>query len=647
MIRRTLLLALVLLLVAPARVDAQTRPAARLGLASQTAWVRGSSAFVMRLDVDAVRAPQRLDLEVTVHRAARSRSQFVRTIDGELLGASVHSDRVPFGTLRFDPGGAISLRIDLPELRTGVYPVSVALVDNETDDVVASLVTHLVKVPAEDVEVPLAVAWVQPYGADPALQPSGNVSLPDSALDQLRAVASQLGGDVPMTVAPTPETIAALATLDDGRTVAALAALLTRHQVVSSPFVDLDLSALVAADRVEDVARQRTEGDRALDEVLGITGDNRSWATNGVVTADAIDALDELGVRRVILDDDTLEPLSSSATGGLTLTRPFRVAGSGATELDAFVVDAGLVAHFDRRDPVLAAHLLLADLAVLHQDLPGLARGVVVRPPLEWEPSDVFLSTVLLNLSTSPLLRPVTLSELFDGVDPLLDDEDEPVVRELADAEPQSLGFNPGAVERARDAMAAFESLLVLRSSANLDLLDRLLLVAQSSDLSPPVRRDYIAGVTASIADATSKVRVLGDRTYRLTAREGTIPLTLVNDNDYDVRVEVELASDKLTFTDSGTEGRPERRQLVLRANSTTTEAVPVKARTSGTFSMRVTLRSPDGRLQLGASRFTITSTVASGIGVLLSVGAAAFLLLWWARHWRTVRRSRRLVPAE
>jgi hypothetical protein len=42
-----------------------------------------------------------------------------------------------------------------------------------------------------------------------------------------------------------------------------------------------------------------------------------------------------------------------------------------------------------------------------------------------------------------------------------------------------------------------------------------------------------------------------------------------------------------------------------------------------------------------------VRSTFVSGVGVVLSFGAGLFLLLWWARNWRTVRRARRLVAAE
>jgi hypothetical protein len=70
---------------------------------------------------------------------------------------------------------------------------------------------------------------------------------------------------------------------------------------------------------------------------------------------------------------------------------------------------------------------------------------------------------------------------------------------------------------------------------------------------------------------------------------------------------------------------------------------VTVRARASAAFSLRATLLAPDGS-ELIRSRFTIVSTVFSGVGIVLSIVSALFLLIWWARHWRTARRDRRLV---
>ena len=205
---------LLVLLLAPA-AGAQ-RASVDLGLASQTAFVRGTGVFTMRLDVDRVRRPQQLEMVVTVHRAVTSRSQFARTIDGDLLGTSIHRDRIPFDQLRFDAAGAVPVKIDLPALRPGVYPVSVRLIDTDDGSVVASLVTHLIRVPDEPVEMPLSVAWVQRYGVDPSLRPDGTTAIDSTGLDELRTIAGQLDSGVPLTIVPTPETIAALATLRRG-----------------------------------------------------------------------------------------------------------------------------------------------------------------------------------------------------------------------------------------------------------------------------------------------------------------------------------------------------------------------------------------------------------------------------------------------
>jgi hypothetical protein len=69
-----------------------------------------------------------------------------------------------------------------------------------------------------------------------------------------------------------------------------------------------------------------------------------------------------------------------------------------------------------------------------------------------------------------------------------------------------------------------------------------------------------------------------------------------------------------------------------------------VQSRTSGSFPLRVTVRTPSGAV-LSQSRISVRSTATSGVGVVLSVGAGAFLFLWWLRQFRHGRRARALVP--
>ena len=55
---------------------------------------------------------------------------------------------------------------------------------------------------------------------------------------------------------------------------------------------------------------------------------------------------------------------------------------------------------------------------------------------------------------------------------------------------------------------------------------------------------------------------------------------------------------------------------------------------------------SPDSSIELDQTTFDIRSTAVTGVGFVLSTGAGLFLAVWWARHWRSSRRSRHLVPA-
>jgi hypothetical protein len=72
---------------------------------------------------------------------------------------------------------------------------------------------------------------------------------------------------------------------------------------------------------------------------------------------------------------------------------------------------------------------------------------------------------------------------------------------------------------------------------------------------------------------------------------------------------------------------------------------VPVEVRTPGAFQLSLEIETPDGTL-VATGTDTINSTAVSGVGLLLMVGAALFLAVWWVRNARHGRRSRRLVPS-
>jgi hypothetical protein len=50
-------------------------------------------------------------------------------------------------------------------------------------------------------------------------------------------------------------------------------------------------------------------------------------------------------------------------------------------------------------------------------------------------------------------------------------------------------------------------------------------------------------------------------------------------------------------------------------------------------------VRSENGDLALQEARYTVRSTVVSGVGIIITIGAGLFLAVWWITHWRKSRR--------
>jgi hypothetical protein len=144
------------------------------------------------------------------------------------------------------------------------------------------------------------------------------------------------------------------------------------------------------------------------------------------------------------------------------------------------------------------------------------------------------------------------------------------------------------------------------------------------------------------LSDQTAQFRLPPNRTITLTARQARIPITVENDALFPAKLDLVLKSQGLQFTG----GASDRQRVALElTHKFTTEEFTVRTRTSGVFGMTVQLVAPNGTPISAVSHVTIRSTAASGVGIILSVGAALFLIVWWVRNARSGRRARRLVP--
>lgn len=649
----------------------------RLRVVAQTPFVAPEGVFDLRLDAD--RAPPGATMTLVVHRAVTSRSAFERTVAGEGLGPAIsRSDPVLVTTLTLrdgarqvlfpvtaGPAGGERTRL----AAAGVYPVVVELRD-DGGDVVEELVTHLIRLgdPAPD-RVPLAVAVVVPVHEPPATAADGTVAVDLDAVDRLGGVVDALTDhpDVAVTVVPTPETLAALvgdpAAAGVGRR---LEELVDGGDVVAGPFVRLDLNAWVGAGLATpggalDV--QLDAGRAVLTTTLGVAEFGRTWVADGPLTGAALRAIAERGVDTVVVPEASVTPVDADAFP-VTLTRPFDLrAAEGGRRLTGVAADAGLAAHVGATgDPVLDAHRVLADLAVLAGDEPGLRRGAVLALPDDETLDPTFLQALLAGIGAAdsappgavgpaPILEPATVDGLVELVAPAAEGGgvvdpaagasgpgiDETLRRTFLPATVAPLGAFPERLATARADVASLAA--AVGPSPVTAALETRILVTGADDLRPPERTRRLQSVQEDVRASLLGVTLPVPQVLTLTAREGTVQVTLGNDSGRPVSVRLELEASRLEFPDEGDDA------VDVRLDEEVTRVdLEVRALGSGDSRLDLRLATPDGRIELARSRVTVRTTAVSGVGVALSVAAAVFLVVWWTRTIVRERRARRVA---
>ena len=155
--------------------------------------------------------------------------------------------------------------------------------------------------------------------------------------------------------------------------------------------------------------------------------------------------------------------------------------------------------------------------------------------------------------------------------------------------------------------------------------LRRRLLVATSADLPVEQRRARLRGLAEGVEEQLTRLRMPQDRTLRLTARTGQLPVGIFNETGRTAKVLLQLESDKLEFPEGNSA------QVVLDRR-TTTSKVLVRVRTSGGFPVKVRLLTPDGSRVLQETVYLVRADTFPGVAIAVSGTAAVFLAVWWGR---------------
>lgn len=631
---------------APEPDPAAAAQSGSIELLSQTPTVRRGGTFEMSIGVDGL--PADGTIEVVLHGRVRSRSELSASMEGNGLRSAVYRVAAPIAALPAAPGGGRRLAVSLDPsapggiaLTTpGAYPVEVRAVDVGGAEV-STVVTHLLVEPGpQDESPPLAVAVVAEIDAPPSIDadetaPAAGVDL-SGASQLVAALTAQ--DDVAATLALRPELLEGLAASADPEQAALLDSLpgaAEGRSVLALPYVAVSADALARAGLPGELDAQLERGRALLADLLRVEPSGTTWLASPDLGPAGVELLADAGVRHLVVDPDQVEPLRSGVLR-LSLAQTFVVDADVRPAPDALALDPDVVARVGTRaSPGLELSRLLAELAVLWFEQPGIERAVVV--PVDPSVRGQVVEGLLAGLDGGGIFRAVTLDDAFAAASPLRQPGGEPVDRDLAPGRPSTLARAvANELSDARALLASFVTLIGPDSPRAEPVANRLLL-ATARELDDEERRAQLAAARAGVREVVAAISAPAQETITLTARDGTVPLTLRNDADIPVHVVVHLRSPKLEFPDG------ESIPLTL-TDATTRVDIDVRALASGSFPLEVRVTSPDGAVTVSTIDFSVQSTAVSGVGVFLSAGAALFLMVWWARHWRRTRRSAKLV---
>jgi hypothetical protein len=498
-------------------------------LAQQSPWVAPGAGFLMRFDTTNV--PAGAQVAVTVHDSLQSRTAFDASVEGRNLPPTRDRQTFPFDALPVDPttGQRVLLLPTAGLGDNGVFPLAVDL-RSAADESLAHFVTHVVVAPvgadgALTVGQPLNVAWVWPLQAEPAYvagrYPINRDTLADLRLTgRLGRQARQLLGntDVPLTLAPSPETLEAWAAigkqdpeLREGADAVRQASTLGRNQVLAGPYVPLDLPSIVRSD-LQDVVTsvagtspgELTRGVATLEQFLGAHVDSGT-ALPGHLDSPSVGILQSASVRQLVVDGSALVPVNEKYTPA----HPYKLqtpGGDDSTALTVLATDDGLEQFLSGDEPpaLRAAHLL-AGLAVVAGEQPSIPRGVAIANPAEWDANDAFVAAVLAGLRNNPLLAPTSVEGLLQKVPvSTVDDEPDgaPVFRQLSSYSAPLAPVNAQQYAKAARSRDQLVQVVGSSSDARVQNADRALASSLAATWANPEGRKRAADLLASIGSS-------------------------------------------------------------------------------------------------------------------------------------------------
>ena len=633
-------------------------------LVSQDQYVAGIEGSLLRFTVSARDLPVdgTASIAITSYRPVRTRTAIREVMDGDLpsvvdtvlySAADITRDGSGYLDIRVPIEIGVRTRENLQMSAVGVHPVSIGIVIDKK--VVDQLVTFVERLP-EQTSAPTArgalqVALVSGLTGPLALRPDGSTVVDASALTRTERMITAIEDldMAPLTLLSRPEWINAIERLgDESSDLLTRIDALQSVQFLSAPFVDADPDELVVQDAPAIFLEQLRRGEDVLrNDIPSAIISRDTYLSTAGLSAGSVTLLRDMGFRSVVLTPRAQAETANGASFLADPTRLIRLSFPGGS-IDAALADPMLSQMMtdgsrDDADAYLAAQHLFAELRILRDELLADDRGndntkgrtVVVTTFDGAPPSAEFLTALVSSMSTEPDIVLVTLDDALRSTDPNVTDAG-PVELALPTSDTSGPESNPLADidARLRSRIDSFAGMLPA-GDVRVEMWRRILEVLPDSSLTDGRREAYVTAVDVETTALAESITLPTSTTFTLGGRDSSIRVTLRNDNESDLRVNIRLSSSKLRFGS-------QNEAVVLPAGTTTSVEVPVQARSNGRFPVVLQLFTPDGAQALGVPvTFTARVNALAGLGQLVTGIALLLLISWWIHHLRRERRRR------
>ncbi len=675
----TLLVVLVILVLGAPPANSAPAPDVSISLRAMTPWLTPQSNQ-LQLTVVARNEGRRpagdLTFGVTVFTPSHTRNEYEDSLREDPQGGAIYAG---FDLVRgrLIPGARRVLTLSTPKVQalgaailqgneTAIYPMDVEL--RSGDRTLASIRTPIVFLDFTKHQrvatTRLRLAWTFAlhkgidYGPDgtylnTALQsqvsPNGRLAREVSALD---AAANAPRRPRPIDVVWSPTLLAQLQDMRDGYSVRsggviekvpageggaadAGAVLDAMHRLADGPRVESsalpyaapNIPALLSAGLGVDLPTQLQRGQQ---EVEAFTGHPIStdifWPPAGALDLTSLSTLAVRGVRTFLLTPGLVhrgpqpkefaQPATASFTSGLN------------SSVTGIVPDVGiqniLSSDVAQRDPRLATQDVLGELAQIWLEQPGIPRAVAMSIPDSLDVPGALFGPLLEAIGSAPFLQMQQVSAIVKNFHPNPD-------------RPAQLFPNPGRLFSAgyadqiaatRDDISLFQSILVNPSPVPAQLEDSVLL-SEGASFTEDQRAGtaLLDGISDRLSGLFAGIRADTSRTVTLASGQGVVPIGLTNDTPDRVRVLIRIVSARL-------EPESKTQTVVLPGGSTRLLPFRVKSRTTGRFPVQISVLTPDGQPLGTPQELVVRSTSYNLVALLLVLGAALFLLVWWGRRF-------------